>query len=100
MAFAPGDRGNVEAQDDTICLSAIDMSSVVPAEDDDDIAPSLFEHVIGVVLDHSYLPRSFGALTENALVYITGFVVRQYMKKLKCDVCCISLVVLVTTIIC
>lgn len=90
--IAPGGRGNVQAQDDTICLSAIDMSSVVPADDDDNIAPSPFEQVSGVVLDQSYLPTSFGALTENALVYIAGFVVRQVMKKLTCDVCCRSLV--------
>lgn len=50
---APGDSGNVQAQDNTMCLSAVEMSSVVPAEDDD-IAPSPFEQVTGVVLDHSY----------------------------------------------
>ncbi|KAG5260533.1 hypothetical protein AALO_G00307390 [Alosa alosa] len=83
----PGDTGNVQAQDTTNCLSAIDMSSVTPAvEDDSDIAPSPFEQVTGVVLDHSYLPTSFGALTENALVYIAGFVVRRVIKNLKCDV--------------
>ncbi|KAL1006628.1 hypothetical protein UPYG_G00074670 [Umbra pygmaea] len=30
--IAPGKTGNVQAQDDTMCLSAVDMSSVVPAE--------------------------------------------------------------------
>lgn len=92
--IAPGDRGNVQAQDATTCLSAVDMSSVVPAEDENDItpSPSPFDQATGVVLDHSYLPTSFGALTENALVYIAGFVVRRVLKKLKCNVCCNSLV--------
>ncbi|KAL0966330.1 hypothetical protein UPYG_G00293970 [Umbra pygmaea] len=44
--IAPGKTGNVQAQDDTMCLSAVDMSSVVPAEDDDDnIASSPFEQI-------------------------------------------------------
>lgn len=92
--IAPGKTGNVQPQDDTMCLSAVDMSSVVPAEDDDDnIASSPFQPISGVVLDHSYLATSFGCLTENALVYIAGFVVRQVMRKLACNVCRSSLVV-------
>ncbi|KAL1023711.1 hypothetical protein UPYG_G00044960 [Umbra pygmaea] len=91
--IAPGKTGNVQAQDDTMCLSAVDMSSVVPAEDDDDnIASSPFEQITGVLLDHSYLATSFGCLTENALVYIAGFVVRQVMRKLACNECRSSLV--------
>ncbi|KAL0962655.1 hypothetical protein UPYG_G00343430 [Umbra pygmaea] len=91
--IAPGKTGNVQAQDDTMCLSAVDMSSVVPAEDDDDnIASSPFEQITGVVLDHSYLATSFGCLTENAIVYIAGFVVRQVMRKLACNECRSSLV--------
>ncbi|KAL1247926.1 hypothetical protein QQF64_023302 [Cirrhinus molitorella] len=92
--IAPGKTGNVQPQDDTMCLSAVDMSSVVPAEDDDDnIASSPFQPISGVVLDHSYLATCFGCLTENALVYIAGFVVRQVMRKLACNVCRNSLVV-------
>ncbi|KAL1005767.1 hypothetical protein UPYG_G00063750 [Umbra pygmaea] len=46
--IAPGKTGNAQAQDDTMCLSAVDMSSVVPAEDDDDnIASSPFEQITG-----------------------------------------------------
>ncbi|KAI2644863.1 DNA transposase THAP9 [Labeo rohita] len=91
--IAPGKTGNVQPQDDTMCLSAVDMSSVVPAEDDDDnIASSSFQTISGVVLDHSYLATSFGCLTENALVYIARFVVRQVMRKLACNVCRNSLV--------
>lgn len=42
--------------------------------------------------DHSYLPTQFGGLVENALVYREGFVVRQILRKLSCDVCRASLV--------
>ena len=48
--------------------------------------------VASVVLHHSYLPTSFGQLTENALVNIAGFVVRKVMRQLSCDVCLNSLV--------
>ena len=40
----------------------------------------------------TYLPTSFGQLSENALVYIAGFVVRKVMRQLSCDVCRSSLV--------
>uniref|UniRef100_A0A9J8C2P5 Transposase n=1 Tax=Cyprinus carpio carpio TaxID=630221 RepID=A0A9J8C2P5_CYPCA len=92
--IAPGKTGNVQPQDDTTCLSAVDMSSVVPAEDDDDdnIASSPFEQITGVVLDYSYLATNFECLTDNALVYIAGFVVRQVMRKLACNECRSSLV--------
>ena len=89
--ISTGKTGNVGAQDDTVSLAAVDMSSVVPAEDSD-IASSPFENVASMVLDHSYLPTSFGQLTENALVYIAGFVVRKVIRQLSCDVCCNSLV--------
>ena len=89
--ISPGKTGNVPAQDDTVSLAAVDMSSVVPAEDSD-IASSPYENVASLVLDHSYLPTIFGQLTENALVYIAGFVVRKVMRQLSCDVCFNSLV--------
>ncbi|KAL0994673.1 hypothetical protein UPYG_G00125600 [Umbra pygmaea] len=66
--IAPGKTGNVQAQDDTMCLSAVDMSSVVPAEDDDDnIASSPFEQITGKLCypvaykDHNInTPQSLG----------------------------------------
>ena len=82
----PGNTGNVMAQDETVSLSAVDMSSVVPA-DGSDTASSPSEDVYSVILDHSYLPTHFGGLTEKALVYVGGFVVRQVMKQLSCSVC-------------
>ncbi|KAL2100680.1 hypothetical protein ACEWY4_002441 [Coilia grayii] len=95
----PGETGNVQAQDGTACLSAIAISSAVPADDDDDddendnfILPSPYDPTAGLVLDHTYLPNRFGALTENAIVYIAGFVVKCVQKKQKCEVCCSSLV--------
>ncbi|KAL1276304.1 hypothetical protein QQF64_035927 [Cirrhinus molitorella] len=54
---ASGDSGNVKAQDNTVCLSAIDMSSVVPTEDNDDIATSPFEWVTAHQCSESLLSR-------------------------------------------
>ncbi|XP_031139614.1 uncharacterized protein LOC116039000 [Sander lucioperca] len=90
-------RGNVTAQDDTeslpavidtsTSLSAVDMSSAA-GED----LPSPFADIPALVHDHSYLPVRFDGLVDNALVYISGFVVRRALKKLSCDVCRASLV--------
>ncbi|CAL8369661.1 unnamed protein product [Gadus morhua 'NCC'] len=41
---------------------------------------------------HSNLPVCYDGLVDNALVYISGFVVRRALKKLSCDVCRASLV--------
>ncbi|KAK7144229.1 hypothetical protein R3I94_010598 [Phoxinus phoxinus] len=91
-------RGNVTAQDDTeslpavidtsTSLSAVDMSSAAGEED----LPSPFADIPALVHDHSYLPVRFDGLVDNALVYISGFVVQRALKKLSCDVCCASLV--------
>uniref|UniRef100_A0AAV2KFC7 DNA transposase THAP9 C-terminal domain-containing protein n=1 Tax=Knipowitschia caucasica TaxID=637954 RepID=A0AAV2KFC7_KNICA len=64
------------------------MSSAETAEEH----PSPFANISAVVCDHSYLPTRFGGLVENSLVYIAGFVVRQILRKLSCDVCRASLV--------
>lgn len=66
----------------------------MPADtnDDEHIVPSPYDQTAGLVLDHTYLPTRFGALTENALVYIAGFVVKCVQRKLKCEVCCSSLI--------
>ncbi|XP_029923395.1 uncharacterized protein LOC115370508 [Myripristis murdjan] len=90
-------RGNVTAQDDTeslpavidtsTSLSAVDMSSA-GGED----LPSPFADIPALVHDHSYLPVRFDGLVDNALVYISGFVVRRALKQLSCDVCRASLV--------
>ncbi|KAL0965980.1 hypothetical protein UPYG_G00288990 [Umbra pygmaea] len=91
-------RGNVTAQDDTesipaaidtsTSLSAVDMSSAAGGED----LPSPFADIPALVNDHSYLPVHFDGLVDNALMYISGFVVRRALKKLSCDVCRASLV--------
>ncbi len=85
---SPGETGNVTAQDHTVSLSAVEMSSAETAEEH----PSPFANIPALVCDHSYLPTRFGGLVENALVYIAGFVVRQILRKLSCDVCRASLV--------
>ncbi|KAK5921393.1 hypothetical protein CgunFtcFv8_025102 [Champsocephalus gunnari] len=54
--------------------------------------PSPFADIPALVHDHSYLPTRFDGLVDNALVYISGFVVRRTYKKLSCDVCRASLV--------
>ena len=53
---------------------------------------SQFLNISALVGDHSYLPTRFGALVDNALVYIAGFVVRCIFRSLSCDVCRASLV--------
>ncbi|KAF4100527.1 uncharacterized protein LOC131526436 [Onychostoma macrolepis] len=85
---SPGETGNVTAQDHTVSLSAVEMSSAETAEEH----PSPFANIPALVCDHSYLPTRFGGLVENALVYIAEFVVRQILRKLSCDVCRASLV--------
>lgn len=85
---SPSGLGNVVAQDDTVSLSAVEMSSVGTEEE----LPPPFVNFAAVMADHSYLPTRFGALVDNALVYISGFVVRQILRSLSCDVCRASLV--------
>ena len=85
---SPSTSGNVAAQDDTVSLSAVEMSSASETEE----LPSPFVNVSALICDHSYLPTRFGGLVENALVYISGFVVRQILRKLSCGVCRASLV--------
>ena len=68
--------------------AAVEMSSAKTADE----LPSPFINFAGLVCDHSYLPTRFGGLVDNALVYLTGFVVRQVLRRLSCDVCCASLV--------
>ncbi|XP_051805264.1 uncharacterized protein LOC127534344 [Acanthochromis polyacanthus] len=85
---SPSETGNVAAQDQTVSLAAVEMSSPETAEEH----PSPFANISAVVTDHSYLPTRFGELVENALVYIAGFVVRQILQKLSCDICHASLV--------
>ncbi|KAG5269855.1 hypothetical protein AALO_G00206960 [Alosa alosa] len=85
---SPGETGNVAAQDSSVSLSAVEMSSAETAEEH----PSAFANISVLVCDHSYLPTRFGGLVENTLVYIAGFVVRQVLRKLSCDVCHVSLV--------
>ena len=69
-------------------LSAVEMSSASETEE----LPSPFVNVSALICDHSYLPTRFGGLVENALVYISGFVVCQILRKLSCGVCRASLV--------
>ncbi len=85
---SPSETGNVAAQDEAVCLAAVEMSSTETPEEH----PSPSANISAVVSDHSYLPTRFGGLVENALVYIAGFVVWQILRKLSCDVCRASLV--------
>lgn len=86
---SPSGSGNVAAQDETVSLSAADMHSALMAEEE---LLSPFANISAVICDHSYLPTRFGGLVDNALVYISGFVVRKILKKLSCEVCRASLV--------
>ena len=96
----PVDSGNVRGQDATVTrsaehytrvsLSAAEMSSADAATAEELVSP--FLNISALVGDHSYLPTRFGALVDNALVYIAGFVVRCIFRSLSCDVCRASLV--------
>lgn len=86
---SPSGSGNVAAQDETVSLSAADMHSALMAEEE---LLSPFANISAVICDHSYLPTRFGGLVDNALVYISGFVVKKILKKLSCEVCRASLV--------
>lgn len=86
---SPNTSGNMAAQDETVSLSAADMHSALMAEKE---LLSPFANISAVICDHSYMPTRFGGLVNNALVYISGFVVRKIPKKLSCEVCCASLV--------
>ncbi|KAG2463144.1 FETUB protein, partial [Polypterus senegalus] len=70
----PSTSGNVAAQDETVSLSAVEMSSTPAAAEEE--MPSPFANIPAIVCDHSYLPTHFGGLVENALVYISGSVER------------------------
>ncbi|XP_056468125.1 uncharacterized protein LOC130406521 [Gadus chalcogrammus] len=96
----PVDSGNVRGQDATVTLSAehytrvslsaAEMSSADAATAVELVSP--FLNISALVGNHSYLPTRFGALVDNALVYIAGFVVRCIFRSLSCVVCCSSLV--------
>ncbi|KAK0152322.1 DNA transposase THAP9 [Merluccius polli] len=86
---SPSGSGNVAAQDETVSLSAADMHSALMAEEE---LLSPLANISAVICDHSYLPTHFGGLVDNALVYISGFVVRKILKKLSCEMCRASLV--------
>lgn len=89
---SPSTSGNVTEQNDTMSLSAVEMSSTLAAAEESEDRPSPFVNISALVCDHSYLSTCFGSLVHNALVYISGFVVRQILRKLSCDVCRASLV--------
>ncbi|RVE64488.1 hypothetical protein OJAV_G00126380 [Oryzias javanicus] len=86
---SPSRSGNVATRDETVSLSASDMHCALMSEED---LPSPFVNVSAFLCDHSYLPTRFGGLVDNALVYISGYVVRKILKKLSCEVCRPSLV--------
>lgn len=71
------------AQDGTMSLSAAENAEELDLP---------FVDIAAIMCDHSYLPTRFGGLVDNALVYISGFVVQQVLRKLSCDVCRGSLV--------
>ncbi|KAJ8281169.1 hypothetical protein GJAV_G00064310 [Gymnothorax javanicus] len=76
-SVSPSGSSNMAAQDDTMSLSAVEMSSAETAEE----LPSLFVNIAAIVCDHSYLPTRFGGLLDSALICIAGFVIRQVSEK-------------------
>ncbi|KAK0155515.1 hypothetical protein N1851_002105 [Merluccius polli] len=61
---SPSTSGNVAAQDETVSLSAFEMSSSPAAEETEEL-PSPFANVPALVCGHSYLPTRFGGLVDN-----------------------------------
>ena len=80
--------GNVTEQDETVYLAAVEMAS---SQTTDEIA-SPFTAGSSVVSDHHLPATRFGGLEDNALVYVSGFVVRKVLRKLSCPECRGSLV--------
>ncbi len=70
---SPSISGNVVEQNETVSLSAVEMSSTLVAEESEDL-PSPIVNLSALVCDHSYLPTRLGGLVDNALVHISGFV--------------------------
>ncbi len=70
---SPSISGNVVEQNETVSLSAVEMSLTLAAEESEDL-PSPFVNLSALMCDHSYLPTRLGSLVDNALVYISGFV--------------------------
>lgn len=79
----PSTSGNVTAQDETVSLSVVN-ETVSPS--------SPFTNITAVICDQTHLPTHAGGLVDNALVYISSFVVRNVLKKVTCEECHPSLV--------
>lgn len=102
----PSGRGNVTAQDNTESLTyevdtSVALSAAVMSSPEEADLPSPFAAPVPIptaIRRHDnmqqtmQLPTRFNGLVENALVYISGFVVRQTLKRMTCDACRASLV--------
>ncbi len=62
---SPSGRGNVAAQDGTVSLSAVEMSSAETAGELD----SPFANTAAIMCDHSCLPTRFGGLGQCSGVH-------------------------------
>ncbi len=67
-SVSPSTSGNVAAQDETMPLSAVEMSSALAAEETEEL-PSPLVNISAIGCDHGYLPTCFGGLVDNALMY-------------------------------
>jgi hypothetical protein len=86
-----GSTGNVLALDDTAltCFSPDMLNDSFDGESNDDYSPFVHDCV---AVDHDYCSPKLESLVENVVVYISGWVVRKVMQRLKCDRCRQSLV--------
>lgn len=85
-----GATGNVTSQDETVSFAATDMA-YVPL-DEVESAASQFVAFDEVSLNN-VLPSTHGSLTDNALTYIAGWVVRKMILNMVCSTCRGSLVI-------
>lgn len=89
-----GLHGNCLPQDDTQVLSIDIVSNLGIKEKRDEINQVRSAHdLIDTEWDHDYVTsltkiNQLSGFQESVTEYIAGFVVRQVIKSLECDVCC------------
>jgi len=78
----------VEYETESLSIDALSTRSTDGGED----IESPFVNLHAYIADHMYQQTHFGSLVDNALIYISGFVVRKVLKRLSCIICRGSLV--------
>jgi hypothetical protein len=91
-----GLHGNCFPQDDTSILN-VDISKCQDSRNDQSIYNTRRQYdLVDAEWDHDYVTSlthisELSSFQESVTEYIGGFVVRQLVKKLACDVCCLAI---------